>query len=145
MSTDLLRNMFRAQAELNNLGFKKQGIPVTMETLYVEGSSEEDKGPNSLTNEWLNRFTTAQKDEVRELDEELLWKWWSKDKLDMQNIRVEIVDQMHFLISLAITAGMDADSFSNLYEQKVAVNVQRQLSGYSKENKNEDDNKELKV
>ena len=38
----------------------------------------------------------AMKEELCELDDELLWKWWSKDKIDMQNIRVELIDILHF-------------------------------------------------
>ena len=76
----------------------------------------------------------------RELGEELLWKWWSKDSLSMQNIRVEIVDQLHFWVSLALTAGMDANKVFDIYSQKNQVNIDRQNKDYSKSNKNENDN-----
>ena len=85
----------------------------------------------------------ALQEEAKELDAELLWKWWSKDKINMQNIRVEIVDIMHFLVSLALAAGLTAEEFHRLYTAKHKVNEQRQEQGYSKETKNEADNKSV--
>jgi dimeric dUTPase (all-alpha-NTP-PPase superfamily) len=96
-------------------------------------------------NEWLGKYLTALDDESRELREELLWKWWSKDHLDLQNIRVEIVDQLHFWISLALTAGMSASDVFDTYLQKNAINHARQEQGYSRANKNEGDNQSIQT
>lgn len=144
---DMLVSLFAMQAKLNNATFEKRGIlgrdsrPMTMETLHAMGSQENvNLGPNTLTNEWLRKYLEALNDESRELGDELLWKWWSKDHLNLQNIRVEIIDQLHFWISLAITAGMDAQKVYDIYCQKNAVNFQRQEQGYSKATKNEQDN-----
>lgn len=143
---DKLDKLFKTQAALNDVIFKKQGIRTVsgrcLNTKYLLDCGEYiEGGANSTTNQWLKNFTIAMKDETRELEEELLWKWWSKDSLNMQNIRVEIIDQLHFWISLAMTAGMDADKVFDIYMQKNRVNLERQENGYSKENKNEDDNK----
>ena len=144
---DMLVSLFKMQAKLNDAIFEKKGIlrhdsrPMTTETLYAMGSQENvPLGPNTLTNEWLRKFLEAFNDESRELGEELLWKWWSKDHLNMQNIRVEIIDQLHFWISLALTSGMDAQKVYDIYLQKNAVNFQRQELGYSKATKDETDN-----
>ena len=147
---DKLDKLFAMQSELNDRIFVKkdirdnEGKTLTMETLMAE-AARENLGPNTKVNEWLGKYLAALEDESRELREELLWKWWSKDSLNMQNIRVEIVDQLHFWISLAMTAGLDAEKVFGLYLQKNAVNFQRQESGYSKANKNEDENKAIKV
>ena len=143
---DKLKQLFEMQTKLNNHTFEKQGItdnsgkPLLMETLYEEGKGE-NLGTNSNTKRWLANYARALRDESRELDDELPWKWWSKDTLDMQNIRVEIVDQLHFLISEAITAGMTADDMFDIYEQKNRVNLARQNDGYNAKSKTEDDNK----
>ena len=143
---DKLKQLFEMQTKLNNFTFEKQGItdnsgkPLLMETLYEEGKGE-NLGANSNTKTWLANYARALRDESRELDDELPWKWWSKDTLDMQNIRVEIVDQLHFLISEAITAGMTADDMFDIYEQKNRVNLARQNDGYNAKSKTEDDNK----
>lgn len=149
-NTDKLDTLFAMQAELNDRIFIKkdirdrEGKTLTMATLQSEAAQGE-LGPNTKVNEWLGKYLQAMDDESRELKEELLWKWWSKDHLDMQNIRVEIVDQLHFWISLALTAGMDAESVFKVYMQKNAVNHQRQESGYSKATKTEADNQAVKL
>jgi dimeric dUTPase (all-alpha-NTP-PPase superfamily) len=146
-TSDKLEELFRLQETLNDFVFSKQdlrdknGKVLTMAALRSQAQSEEPLGPNTEVNQWLRKYLEALTDESRELGEELLWKWWSKDKLDMQNIRIEIVDQLHFWLSLAITAGMDAEKVFDIYMQKNKVNIERQNSSYSKENKNEADNR----
>jgi dimeric dUTPase (all-alpha-NTP-PPase superfamily) len=145
MPTDKLDQLFTLQSELNDRIFAKKDIRdregkiLTMATLIAEAQQGEI-GPNTKVNEWLGKYQQALDDEGRELKEELLWKWWSKDHLDMQNIRVEIIDQLHFWMSLALTAGMDADTVFKIYMQKNAVNHARQDNNYSKATKNEADN-----
>jgi dimeric dUTPase (all-alpha-NTP-PPase superfamily) len=147
---DKLEQLFALQKELNDRIFAKkdirdnEGQVLTMAALMAE-ARRENLGPNTKVNEWLGKYQQALDDEGRELREELLWKWWSKDFLDMQNIRVEIVDQLHFWISLALTAGMDAETVFSLYMQKNAVNHQRQQNDYSKATKSESDNQGLKA
>lgn len=147
---DKLDTLFSMQTELNDRIFVKkdirdrEGKTLTMATLSSEASQGE-LGPNTKVNEWLGKYLQAMDDESRELKEELLWKWWSKDHLDMQNIRVEIVDQLHFWISLALTAGMDAESVFNIYMQKNAINHARQDRDYSKATKTEADNQTVKT
>lgn len=149
-ANDKLAQLFAMQKELNDRIFAKkdirdnEGKVLSMATLMAE-AQRGDLGPNTKVNEWLGKYQQALDDEGRELREELLWKWWSKDFLDMQNIRVEIVDQLHFWISLALTAGMDAETVFSLYMQKNAVNHQRQQNDYSKANKSEADNQSLKA
>jgi dimeric dUTPase (all-alpha-NTP-PPase superfamily) len=144
---DKFEELFSLQEILNDFVFAKQdlrdknGKVLTMAALREQALGAEPLGPNTEVNQWLRKYLEALTDESKELGEELLWKWWSKDKLDMQNIRVEIVDQLHFWLSLAITAGMDAEKVFDIYVQKNKVNIERQNAGYSKENKNEADNR----
>jgi dimeric dUTPase (all-alpha-NTP-PPase superfamily) len=152
-STDKLEKLFAMQTELNDRIFAKkdlrdrQGLTLTMATLIeaARAHGQSPLGPNTEVNEWLGKYLTALDDESRELREELLWKWWSKDTLDMQNIRVEIVDQLHFWISLALTAGMDADAVFDAYMQKNAINHKRQEQDYSRANKDENENRMIQV
>ncbi|MDQ3000809.1 MAG: dUTPase [Fibrobacterota bacterium] len=147
---DKLEQLFSMQSELNDRIFVKkdirdrEGKTLTMASLMAE-ANQGDLGPNTKVNEWLGKYLQAMDDESRELKEELLWKWWSKDHLDMQNIRVEIIDQLHFWMSLALTAGMDAGTVHQIYMQKNAVNHARQENDYSKANKSEADNQTVKL
>lgn len=149
--TDKLSEIFRMQSQLNDYVFQKkdirdrEGKTLSMQTLLDQAQQEAPLGPNTEVNQWLGNYLTALQDESRELREELLWKWWSKDHLDMQNIRVEIVDQLHFWVSLALTAGMDADKVFDIYLQKNKVNLERQNNDYSRTNKNEADNQSIRT
>ena len=146
--TDKLNDIFALQSELNDAIFKKQdmrgpdGQLLTMEAIQA-GLARGELGPNGLPNLWLRNYLRALQGEAAEVEQELLWKWWSKDKIDMQNIRVEIVDLMHFLTSLALTAGLSAEEFHRLYTAKPRVNHDRQDKGYSKDTKNEDENRRI--
>ena len=148
-SQDKLDRLFALQSELNDRIFVKKDIRdrtgkvLTMDTLRAEARAGAPLGPNTSVNEWLGKYLTALDDESRELREELRWKWWSKDHLDLQNIRVEIIDQLHFWMSLALTAGLSADDVFDTYMQKNAVNHARQDNDYSRANKNESDNKSI--
>lgn len=152
MPNDKLEQLFALQSELNDRIFAKkdlrdrEGKTLNMATLMsaARGADTTPLGPNTEVNEWLGKYLTALDDESRELREELLWKWWSKDTLDMQNIRVEIIDQLHFWISLAMTAGLDANAVFDIYMQKNAVNHKRQEQDYSRANKNEAENQAIK-
>ena len=72
-----------------------------------------------------------------------LWKWWSKDEIDLQNIRVELVDLLHFLVSAMLCAGLSAEKLHDIYRQKHEVNVARQDSSYSQATKTEQDNRSI--
>ena len=148
-SKDMFQQIFDMQTKLNDYVSKKKGItdhtgaPLTMSFLTGQGASGEPLGPNSEVNEWIHKYLLAMEDETRELKQELLWKWWSKDILDMQNIRVEIIDQLHFWVSLAMVSGMGAEDVFRMYQQKNQVNFDRQDNGYSRATKDHGDN--LKV
>lgn len=51
--------------------------------------------------------------------------------MDLQAIRVEIVDMLHFWISLALASGMDAADVARVYKGKHEINEKRQDEGYS--------------
>ena len=114
-----------------------------MQSIIVSAEKEEMM-VNDLPNEWLVNYSKAIKEELLELDDELLWKWWSKDKIDMQNIRVELIDILHFLVSAMMCAGLSAEKVFDIYQQKHAINIKRQDKVYNKKVKTEDDNKGIK-
>lgn len=147
-SDTMLDKIFEMQTELNDYVFSKNklkdksGQGLTMQSI-ITAVAEGKLGVNELPNEWLMNYSKAMKEELIELDEELLWKWWSKDDIDMQNIRVELIDVLHFLISAMMCAGLDAEKVFDIYQQKHAVNLKRQDTNYKKDTKTEDDNKNI--
>ena len=145
---DMLKRIFSMQSDLNDYVFKKNslkdtsGNPLTMDTIFGE-VNRGDLKVNDLPNVWLSNYSRAMREEILELDEELLWKWWSKDEIDIQNIRVELIDILHFLVSALICSGLTPEKVYDIYCQKHAVNLSRQDSGYSMETKTEEDNKNI--
>ena len=145
----MLEDIFKMQLELNDYVFKKNnlkdksGNDLNMQSIIVSAEKEEIM-VNDLPNEWLVNYSKAIKEELLELDDELLWKWWSKDKIDIQNIRVELIDILHFLVSAMMCAGLSAEKVFDIYRQKHAINIKRQDTEYNKKIKTEDDNKEIK-
>ena len=145
-NSDMLKKVFEMQTELNDYVFNKNSLKdsngdiLNMAAIFAATSNDELK-VNDLPNTWLSKYSKAMSEELNELDEELLWKWWSKDAIDMQNIRVELIDILHFLVSAMICAGLTPEKVFDIYRQKHAVNLNRQDSGYSKSTKTESDNK----
>jgi len=58
-------------------------------------------------------------------------------------VQVEIVDLLHFLVSLAQVAGLTAADVHELYMKKNRVNFRRQETGYAV--KDETDNADVKL
>jgi dimeric dUTPase (all-alpha-NTP-PPase superfamily) len=144
----MLASIFALQAELNDYVFRKnnirgsQGQPLCMAQIAQE-VLDGHLMVNDLPNQWLSNYARAMEEEVDELKAGLRWKWWSKDEIDPQNIRVELVDVLHFLVSAMIAAGLTPEKLHDIYRQKHAVNLARQDSGYSQATKTEEDNRQV--
>ena len=145
---DMLDRIFAMQTELNDYVFRKNGLAdgkgAALSMAAIEAAANSGAlMVNDLPNRWLGNYAKAMEEELKELNADLLWKWWSKDKVDMQNVRVELIDILHFLVSAMICSGLTAEKVYEIYRQKHAVNVRRQDSGYSKATKDESDNREI--
>ena len=80
---------------------------------------------------WVLNYCRAMTQEIAELTDSVPWKWWAKyQKFDEQNARVEVVDLLHFLVSIAQVLEMTAEDVHAAYTKKHQVNVARQQSGY---------------
>jgi dimeric dUTPase (all-alpha-NTP-PPase superfamily) len=120
-SRDRLHELFRLQNLLN----KRIGID-------AENMSDEERI------KWVLNYCRAMSQEVAELTDSVPWKWWARyQKFDKQNARVEVVDMLHFLISLAQVLGMSADDLFEAYVKKNEINFKRQESGYSVKDEND--------
>lgn len=133
---DRLEELFALQGSLNDRIFAKRdlrgldGQTLSTERLAGAARGRAEAPAHSDTVLWLRNYLKALEDESRELSEELPWKWWSKSPADLEAARVEIVDLLHFWISLALTAGLDAEEVLRLYKLKNEVNLARQDQGY---------------
>ena len=76
---------------------------------------------------WMQKDILACMDELTELLNELNWKWWKNEKpLDHEAIRGELVDVLHFFVSMCIRSGMDAKDLFDGYVAKNRENFDRQ-------------------
>jgi dimeric dUTPase (all-alpha-NTP-PPase superfamily) len=122
---DKLDELFRLQKELN----KRIGVDV-------------DKMKDEERPQWILNYCRAIQQEASELTDCVPWKWWAKyQTFDRQNARVEVIDLFHFVISAAQVLQLSADELFEAYGKKHQVNFQRQDSGYTV--KNENDNKHI--
>src|SRR5476651_2673725 len=122
---DKFEELFRMQQSLN----ERIGV-------RTNGMSEEEQ------TKWVLNYTRAMTQEIAELTDSVPWKWWAKyQKFDKQNARVEVIDLLHFLVSIAQVPEMGPADFSEAYAKKHQVNVARQDSGYH--TKDEHDSKHI--
>lgn len=76
---------------------------------------------------WMQKDILACTDELMELLNELNWKWWKNEKpLDPEAIKGELVDVLHFFVSMCIRSGMSAEDLFEGYIAKNRENFDRQ-------------------
>lgn len=140
VAIDGFAQLMKDHEELSDHILKNNGIDVSLEGLRTMARMNVC-GPNDMPSGWLLKFTRALEDEVRELKESIAWKWWKPQvKTDLENVRVELIDIFHFVLSAAACAGMTADDFVTTYYQKRQLNFDRQRVGFK-----DGDNKERKI
>ena len=77
--------------------------------------------------QWIQKDVLAMISELAELLDEVNFKWWKNAKpVDEAALHGELVDILHFFISMCIRAGMDADKLYNGYIEKNNENFDRQ-------------------
>jgi dUTP pyrophosphatase len=119
---DTLERIFELQRDLNRFTFEKNGLV---------GFDEIPKD-RRLQNEWVRNYVLAMTQELAELVDSTNWKWWRTkvDLFDEQNLKVELVDILHFWVSACQVMGLSAEDVFRMYSQKNAINAQRQERGY---------------
>ncbi len=128
---DMLEEIFAMQRELNRYTLAQNG----------QGDYEAIPGDRGLQNTWVRNYALAMNQEIAELVDSTNWKWWRTkvDLFDEQNLRVELVDILHFWVSACQVMGLSAADVHRMYLQKNAVNRRRQDAGYLE--KDEADNR----
>lgn len=121
---------------------KLEGIFYLQKLLNKRIGVDTDHMDEKQRQEWLLNYCRAMDQELSELVDCVPWKWWaSYQKFDKQNARVEIVDLLHFLISLAQVMEITPGELFEAYTKKHFVNIARQDSGYTV--KDENDNRHI--
>lgn len=110
-----LQSIFEKQIELN-----QRILP----TLY-----DDIKDPE-IRRKWFMNFELAMRQECAEAIDSLQWKWWKKGDDDWDNMKIELVDILHFWVSMCTIAGLSAEEAISLYFKKNDLNNKRQEGGY---------------
>ena len=93
-------------------------------SLYTELSDPEVRRQRFI------QFELALRQESSEAIDSLNWKWWKADTDNWDNVKVELIDMLHFWVSMCTVAGLDAQSVMDLYFKKNKLNHKRQEHGY---------------
>ncbi|MBT5953225.1 dUTPase [bacterium] len=110
-----LQDIFDKQIELNEK---------INPSLYIDIKDPE------IRKKWFLNFELALRQESAEAVDSLNWKWWKKDEEDWDNVKIELVDMLHFWVSMCSVSGLDAKEVFELYFKKNKLNHKRQEEGY---------------
>ncbi|MDO4548661.1 MAG: dUTPase [Clostridia bacterium] len=112
---DKLEILFDMQKALNDDIVKRRGL---------DGIDDE---------KWIQMHVLAMLSEMAELLNEVNFKWWKNPvSVNRDNVKDEIVDMLHFLLSMCIKSGMDAGELFERYRAKNKENFDRQMGLSSK-------------
>ena len=113
--------------------FEKAGAMDQLELIFALQKAFDDelierRSLQQVTKEeWIQKETLAMLSELSELIDEVNFKWWKNPK-PVQEIRVkeELVDILHFFVSMCLKMGMTSEELSRMYVEKNRENFNRQ-------------------
>ncbi len=113
---DKLNEIFKMQKALNDDIIARR---------HLEGISDQ---------EWIQKQMLAMMSEMAELLNEVNFKWWKNEvPVNEANVKEELVDILHFFVSMCLRANMTADEMYDIYMAKNKENFDRQLGLSKKE------------
>ena len=125
---DILKVIFDKQYELNKRILKERH---GQDYDQLCDQAKDDLEIRKQRIEWILNYNRAQIHESIELEDSLPWKWWKDmDEIDWENIRVELIDELHFWVSKCQLVGLNPESLADLYLKKNKLNQVRQDKGY---------------
>lgn len=84
--------------------------------------------------EWIQKETLAMLSELSELIDEVNFKWWKNPKeINYNNVKEELIDILHFFMSMCLKVGMNADEVYDRYIDKNKENIKRQYGESKKQ------------
>ena len=83
---------------------------------------------------WLQKEVLAMISELSEVLDEVNFKWWKNPKpIDDAALKGELVDVLHFFVSMCLKSGMSAEELFSLYKAKNQENFDRQYGRSQKQ------------
>lgn len=111
-ATDYLDKLYEAQQSLN--------LRIGFDTIHFAGKKN-----------WTYDFLQALSDEIVEAKNCISWKWWTKETkdngrfsqiLDGKNLKIEIIDMLHFILCLDLIHDTKLEPNKIQYTPKVIFN-----------------------
>ena len=118
---------------------KFEGINMLETIFQMQNELDEDikkkRGLDNITSEeWIQKKVLAMLSELAELLDEVNFKWWKNPKeINSANLKEELVDVLHFFVSMCLSAGMTAEELFEIYISKNEENFKRQVGTSKKE------------
>lgn len=115
MSKDLLKEIFRLQARFDQAVIEHRGLAFSQDV-------------------WIQKEILAIISELSEILDEVNFKWWKDPKeINKAALKEEIVDVLHFFVSMCLKAGIGPEELYEAYVQKNEENFARQQGATSRE------------
>ena len=91
------------------------------------------RGLDFSVEEWEQRLVLAMISELSEVLDEVNFKWWkNKRPVNTEALQDELVDVLHFFVSMCLRAGMSAEDLYRKYCEKNKENFNRQYGKSTK-------------
>ena len=88
---------------------------------------------NVSPEEWIQKQTLAMLSELAELIAEVNFKWWKNPRpVNVDNVREELVDILHFFVGMCNRSGMGSAELFERYIKKNEENFKRQYGKSAK-------------
>ena len=83
--------------------------------------------------QWIQKHTLAMLSEMAEVLDEVNFKWWKNPKpVNDSALKDELVDVLHFFVSMCLEAGMSPQELYERYIEKNRENFDRQTGASHK-------------
>lgn len=102
-----------------------------LDQIYRNQSKLQQKLKTDYDTQFQKDMILGAIDELCECLREIPWKpWKKKQEYHEERFKEEIVDLLHFLVNLSLSAGMSSDELFERYCNKNKINHERHDSGY---------------
>ena len=89
---------------------------------------EENRNIHDISiDEWVQKGVLALIAELVEVVNEVNYKWWKNPfEINMDNLKEEMIDVLHFYISTCLKIGITPEEVLEIYKKKTHENILRQ-------------------
>jgi len=120
--------MRKLESYQNNENVDKLEALFDLQNTFDEYIKEKRNLDYSDKEQWIQKLCTAIITEACELNDACNWKWWKNKKdVDWNNVKEEVIDLWHFLISVSIKVELNPKDIIDQYINKNLENYKRQL------------------